>query len=79
MNNFIKDNWFKISLLMIIIVSTCVVFYWYSYRPTQIIKMCAEKKEQCAGFGIANLGKYCSKIEKEIIYNDCLKKNGLEK
>jgi uncharacterized membrane protein YhaH (DUF805 family) len=83
-NTFLKGDWFKVSLLIIIIAIIGGAFYWYSYRPAQIIKMC--QKEQCnipvvCSGVFADLGgsctEKCSVSEKEIKYNDCLRENGL--
>ncbi|MFA5169131.1 MAG: signal peptide peptidase SppA [Candidatus Paceibacterota bacterium] len=38
MNNFLKQNWFKISILILIIIILGGSFYWYKYRPAQVEK-----------------------------------------
>lgn len=43
MNNFIKENWFKISILVLIIVMFGGAFYWFSVRPEQIKKECYQE------------------------------------
>jgi preprotein translocase subunit YajC len=37
MKNFIVNNWFKI----ILVILAMGVFYWFGWRPTQIIKSCS--------------------------------------
>jgi len=40
MKNWFKENWFKVGLLAILIISIIGGFYWYSWRPNQIKKFC---------------------------------------
>lgn len=40
MKSFLKQNWFKIGLLVISVVSIAGAFYWYEWRPDQIRKNC---------------------------------------
>ncbi len=40
MENFIKENWFKISLLIILVISAFGAFYWFEIRPSEIRKYC---------------------------------------
>lgn len=39
--NWLKENWFKVGLLVILTMTVVGVFYWYSYRPEQIKKECS--------------------------------------
>lgn len=39
MKNFIANNWFKITLISLAVGT----FYWFGYRPTEIIKSCSSK------------------------------------
>ena len=39
----IKENWFKLSILLLLLISIGSAFYWYGWRPTQIKKECVNK------------------------------------
>lgn len=45
MNTFIKDNWWKISILVILIIAIGGWFYWYGLRPAQIKHDCSWVKK----------------------------------
>jgi hypothetical protein len=40
MKNFIKENWFKICIIIIIVITVAGLFYWKEYRPSQIRSNC---------------------------------------
>jgi len=44
MNSFIKENWFKVFIILIILVMAMGYFYWKEYRPSQIKKECSWTK-----------------------------------
>ena len=67
MNNFIKENWFKLTIIVIILVISGASFYWYELRPSEIRKKC---------YDISLSG---SILFKEVNYKNCLMDNGLEK
>jgi len=46
MKNFLKENWFKIGLIAILVISIAGAFYWFEWRPTQIRKECNIKASQ---------------------------------
>ncbi|MDD5696900.1 MAG: hypothetical protein PHO90_02935 [Candidatus Pacebacteria bacterium] len=82
MNNFLKENWFKISLLIII----AGVFYWYGWRPETIRKDCVFKAENPSesNDGSFNVDAFVKEYIgenyfNEAIYNKCLLEHGLEK
>jgi hypothetical protein len=43
MKQFIKNNWFKISLLAIIFIVASGWFYWVQIRPAMIVRECFKK------------------------------------
>ncbi len=45
MNTFVKDNWWKVSILVIIIITIGGWFYWYGLRPAQIKHDCSWVKK----------------------------------
>jgi predicted negative regulator of RcsB-dependent stress response len=68
MNTWLKENWFKVGLLIILIISVAGAFYWYSYRPTQIRKECAGGTNFFDQFRVT-----------ETQYVKCLRIKGLDK
>lgn len=44
MGKFIKENWFRLGLLTILIISIVGAFYWYQWRPNQIRHNCSWTK-----------------------------------
>ncbi len=68
MKQFIKNNWFKISLLAILIIVISGAFYWFQFRPSQIRKKCYDIAAAISGFNTL-----------EINYQNCLRDNGLNK
>ena len=69
-----KSNWLIVSLTILIIAMVAGTFYWYEWRPTQIRKNCYDSI-------ITNpfSTELEQKSEFEYQYQDCLRKNGLEK
>lgn len=41
MKNFLKDNWFKLSILLFVILISGVWFYWFQLRPAKIKHDCS--------------------------------------
>ena len=80
MKNWFKENWFKIGLLAILVISIAGVFYWFELRPTQIREHCSSEacliKEKG---GFICLVETLSILQKEQLYKNCLRENGLEK
>ena len=56
-------------IILIALLVLGFAFYWYSWRPSQIIKKCTNSK---------NLMGY-SIMTPELLYKNCLRVNGLEK
>lgn len=90
MNEFIKQNWFKLSILIVIVIIAGGTFYWFQIRPSNIRKEClteaqkysrsiaeTELKLESEGFSIAKNADY-KKIENEK-FNECLINKGLIK
>jgi len=78
MNNFIKENWFKIILIVIIFIIILGSFYWYELRPTKIRENCLAEAE----FNPAIQVYIDDHSRTEFIndyYNTCIKRFGLEK
>jgi len=86
MNKFIKENWFKITLLVILILTIGGTFYWNQYLPREIKRNCfieaKNSKEQAVSAdnnatmnGLAITRSDYEKIFKND-YETCLKRNG---
>ena len=76
--NCLKQNWFKISLLIIIIIVISGAFYWYEWRPTKIKERCSTE----AHFDMRAVLELDDNKRQEFInnyYDDCLMRFGLEK
>ncbi len=89
MNNFIKENCFKLSIIIVILFIFGASFYWYEWRPSQIKKECYKEATEEA----INLTKTKAEISNtykefaeknmfrkddfESYYKGCLKKKGL--
>lgn len=72
MKNFIKENWFKVGILLLAVGA----FYWYEYRPTQIKEMCSSE----ARFDSRAIGEPDDVARQSFIdsyYSDCLMRFGL--
>lgn len=69
MRNFLKENWFKILIGLIIVG----LFYWFEFRPTQIRENCIKE------FGeiYKEVGEIGRAENAEVIFKICLWKNGL--
>lgn len=76
---FVAENWFKLGLLVILVISIASAFYWFEWRPTQIKQRCsAEARFDRSGF--ATLGRSDIENQKFInaYYEDCLMRFGLK-
>lgn len=70
--NWLKENWFKIAVMFILVFIINGVFYWFQWRPTQVRKECAEKfQDREIEFG--RLYKGSNR------YLDCLHEKGLSR
>lgn len=86
MKNWLKENWFRVGLLAILVVLISGIFYWYEWRPSRIMIGCNnEALLQASGRmdredmdRIYGQFKYSQK-EYESYFDICLKNKGLEK
>lgn len=74
MNKFIKENWFKISIIFIIISVVAGGFYWFEYRPSKIKKNCVWMQRNDPWNQDQN-GKWYRASSHE--YDQCLREHGL--
>jgi len=71
MKNFIKENWFKVGLLAILVISVAGAFYWYEWRPRGI-------KIHCTYSGVERVKENRGNVlDYEFLYKKCLRENGL--
>lgn len=69
MKSFTAKNWFKLSLIFIVLATIAGAFYWFGWRPSQIKKECANQALEIGGF--TGAGSYDQKFER------CLHEKGL--
>jgi hypothetical protein len=68
MKKFIKENWFKLAILLVI----AGLFYWHEWRPSEIKKDCFFISKEGASYMRVT---YSNEIN--FIYENCLRENGL--
>ena len=71
MKKFIKENWFKIAVLLVMVS----LFYWFEHRPSEIKKNCHEIASTPPAKGIDAFAHMLKSYEEN--YQKCLRKNGL--
>ncbi|MBI2057934.1 MAG: hypothetical protein HYT63_03045 [Candidatus Yanofskybacteria bacterium] len=71
--NWLKQNWFKVLVLMLILVA----FYWYEFRPSQIKKVCF--RETLLNMEVVGIGYIDGDQQKthDYFFNNCLRRKGL--
>lgn len=79
MNEFIKQNWFNIGILIILVLAIGGAFYWFQLKPSQIRKICQEKIEKQDRELLESATKNKILNGEGDIYDVCLRKYGLEK
>lgn len=72
MKQFIKDNWFKLSLLVIIIIFIGGWFYWFQLRPIDIRKNCWAKAYR------DTMNIKGDRTDANYFYERCFRENGLK-
>lgn len=81
MKNFLKQNWFKLGLLFILIISIFSTFYWYEWRPSRIRVECNDSAFR-SSMESQDESSYTQSGRMDLknkFYEDCLRYNGLEK
>lgn len=77
MKNWFKNNWFKLFILVVIIVIITGTFYWFECRPTQIKQRCYAEAE----FDRRVVLEFNDTKRQEFMnayYEDCLMRFGLK-
>ena len=69
MKEFIKENWFKVVILLVMVG----LFYWYGWRPNEIIRHC-----QSCDIDKVKERENSDREDYEYFYRKCLRENGLE-
>ena len=75
---FLQKNWFKIGVLIILLLVVGGAFYWYGWRPYQIKQRCYAEAE----FDRRAVLEFDDIKRQEFInmyYENCLMRFGLEK
>jgi uncharacterized protein YxeA len=70
-------NWFKIALLIVLVIVIGGAFYWYELRPSIIKKSCYNVAVEAAIKKANNVDKKFSKDDYDVYYKWCLQKKGL--
>lgn len=74
--NFLKENWFRITIVLLVLAIAGLSFYWYEWRPYKIRKECALN----VGDLIKNAEVKDSDLPAlEYVYSICIRVRGLEK
>lgn len=92
MLKFLKDNWFKIGLLVLLAIIIGDTFYWNEIRPARIYSKCYKEAADAARDLLkerVELGatQYSKSVEKGLFlekdyendYRDCLRQYGIYK
>ena len=77
MKNWLKENWFRVGVLLILIIFAFGTFYWFEYRPIKIKETCSAE----AHLGLRILAEANDNKRQEMInnyYYDCLMRFGLK-
>lgn len=78
---WLKQNWFKLSIIIMILIIIGGIFRWFQWRPVEIRKECQKNIENA---------DYRDTLERRIqlklggsenvdLYQNCLREHGLEK
>ena len=73
MKNFIKQNWFKLILILFLILAFC----WYEVRSSIIRSNCYDKVVEKSKEKEKRVLKEWNELY-NIVYKSCLSKNGLK-
>jgi len=76
---FLKHNWFKIILIIIVLKVVGGAFYWYEWRPSQIRKDCYNiaRDKAIEKAGTVTGDRKFAKDDYDTYYKWCLEKYGL--
>lgn len=77
--NWLKENWFKVSILLILGFAGSTVFYWNEWRPSKIRERCYAEAEFDKRSWQFNLNDEARNKFIDGYYWGCLKRFGLEK
>jgi len=74
--NWLKQNWFKIGILVVVAAGTAGTFYWYEFRPTRSYSYCNEQAKERAR-EVKTLDPAIKVYE--TVYKACLRDKGIYK
>ncbi len=85
-NSWLKENWFKVGLLALLVVSASAAFYWFQLKPAQIRKECIKDYPKAfddfSSSDGSNGGRFSRSLnfhQDKADYAKCLVERGLEK
>ena len=80
--NWFKENWLKVGILVVLVVSIIGAFYWYEWRSSQIKKDCqflaSQGRQDENRFSVSKLltgGEDQETINE--LYLNCIRSRGL--
>lgn len=79
--NWIKENWFKVAIIIVLVFASTFLFYWHEWRPREIRKECYSETYGSA-LKLPAFGKEAvenQKIKLEYNYKKCLLGEGTYK
>jgi predicted negative regulator of RcsB-dependent stress response len=77
MKNFIANNWFKLAIILVALLTIGGAFYWFQWRPSQIMQRCSAE----ARFDKRATLEFDEIKRQEFInsyYKDCLTQYGIK-
>lgn len=67
MKNWLKENWFRVGLLAVLVIYIASAFYWFEWRPRGI-------KIHCT---YSAMDRTRDKDDYDFYYKKCLREKGL--
>lgn len=74
--DWLKENWFKVGLLVILVVFVAGAFYWWGWRPRQIRAGCTDVILE-KGTSDEYWDLRCEKLDDDECFRRCLTEKGL--
>ena len=78
--DFLKENWFKVSFLAVVIVVIGGSFYWFQWRPQKIRIECNDSafRGSMESLDVSTQTQSGRMDLKYKFYKDCLRYSGIE-
>ncbi len=78
--NWLEKNWFKASVVVILIITIGGSFYWFQWRPRKIRVECNDSafRSSMESYDATSFTQSGRMDLKDKFYKDCLRYNGFE-